>query len=181
MDVADVELLIRLTARVSATAFLAALILFACGSRGRTRYLRTSIGLLTSFIVSHSVHFGAVTWLAVLTSSENIRQRDGWPVAIGVAAAFYLAAFGVLSTWRLVASGHHIRRPRRAAAHLGVIFIAGIFLNSYVARVGSMPVYWVWATAMVVVVTAYLVQTRTIFEPGGRLANPPAPFHPSSF
>ena len=73
--------------------------------------------------------------------------------------AFYLSAFGILRMWQGVASARPVPRRQVWAAHAGVLFIASIFLNSYVSRVATMPAYWVWAAGMVVVVAAYLART----------------------
>ena len=162
MDDEQVRLIVQVTARLSALAFLAALGFFAARFRPRPQRVGDAIGLLTAFLVLHTIHFGAVGWLAVLTAGENIRERGGWPFMMAVAAAFYLAAFGILRVWRGVASTRPVSRPEGLAAHLGVLFIAGIFLNSYAARAETRPIYWVWIVGMVLAVVAYMARTMPI-------------------
>ena len=159
MDEEQVGLIVRVTARLSAIGFLAAIGLFAARFPGK---VGGAIRLLTSFLVAHTIHFGAVTWLAMLTAGENIGERGGWPVAMTVAAAFYLSAFAVLRMWRRVASARPVSRLERLAAHLGVLFIAAIFLNSYAARVATKPAYWLWIAGLVSVVTVYMARTMPI-------------------
>jgi hypothetical protein len=152
----QVGLIVRVTARLSAIGFLTALGLFAARFPGK---VGGATRLLTSFLVVHTIHFGAVAWLAMLTAGENIGERGGWLVAMTVATAFYLSAFGILRMWRRIASARPVSRLERLAAHLGVLFIAAIFLNSYAARVATRPVYWVWIAGLVSGVTAYMVRT----------------------
>lgn len=159
MDGEQVRLIVRVTARLSAIGFLTALGLFATRFPGN---VGGAIRLFTLFVVLHTIHFGAVAWLAMLTAGANVQERDGWPVVMIVAAAFYLSAFGILRMWRGVASTRPVSRPERLAAHLGVLFIAAIFLNSYAARVGTRPVYWLWIVGLVFVVTAYMARTMPI-------------------
>lgn len=158
MEQAQVELIVRATARVSAACFAAALIAFAARAPRHHEAGSTGVRLFVAFILAHTIHFGAVLWLAVLTSGENIRARDGWFVVLTVGALFYLAAFAILGAWRGFGAGRTVTRAKRLAGHAGVAFIAVIFLNSYAARVGRMPVYWVPAILMVAVVTGYFIR-----------------------
>ena len=87
------------SARLSAAIFAAALILFAAGHHHDRRLLQFGIRLFAGFVGAHTIHFGAVAWLAVVTAGENIRERDGWPVVVTVALLFYMAAFVVLRAW----------------------------------------------------------------------------------
>ena len=162
VDEEQVRLIVRVTARLSAVAFLAALGLFAVRYHASPRKTGGPIQLLVSFIVMHTIHFSAVVWLAVLTAGENIRERDGWPFVTVVAAAFYASAFGILRVWRGVGSGRAVSRRELLPAHVAVLFIAAIFINSYVSRVKTMPIYWLWTVGMVLVVTVYLLRTRRV-------------------
>jgi hypothetical protein len=162
VDEEQVRLIVRVTARLSAIAFVAALGLFAVRYRAASRQAGGPISLFVSFIVMHTIHFSAVAWLAMLTAGENIRERDGWSVVMVVAAAFYLAAFGILRVWRGIGLARAVSHRELLAAQVGVLFIAAIFVNSYVARVKTRPVYWLWTVGMVLVVTAYLLQTRRL-------------------
>jgi hypothetical protein len=161
VDQANVELLVRLTARISAAAFAAALILFAAGHHQHdTRRLWRGTRLFAAFVVAHTVHFGTVAWLAVVSGGENIRERDGWTVVLAVALLFYVAVFLVLRAWRDAALGHSSSRSLRVTANVAVVAIAAVFLNSYLARVERMPVYWLPAIALVGIVALYFVRTR---------------------
>jgi len=159
MDQTQIEWLVRLTARVSGTAFAVALLVFALGDRRRLTPPLSS-RLFALFIVAHTIHFGAVGWLAVLSAGENIRARGGWIVVLAVALLFYLAAFGILLVWRDDASGRARPGVQRLAAHVSVAFIAVVFLNSYLGRVESRPVYWLPVIGMVVVVALYFWRVR---------------------
>jgi hypothetical protein len=162
VDEEHVRLIVRATARMSALVFLAALGLFAAGHRAGPRRVVSAIRVFVLFVVAHTIHFGAVVWLAVATAGENIRERDGWPVVVVVAAAFYLSVFGILRLWTRLSSRQAVSHRERRGAQVGVLFIAAIFVNSYLARVKTMPVYWLWTAGMVLVVTAYLLHTRRV-------------------
>ena len=85
-----------------------------------------------------------------------------------VATLFYLAAFAILRAWTHLAARRALTRGHWGAAHAGVVLIALIFLNSYVARVGTMPVYWVPAVVMIAAVIAYLTSRPPGVQPGPR-------------
>lgn len=160
MDEPTVALIVRLTARVSAATFAAALILFAAGYQHDRRRLSSGTRLFAGFIVAHTIHFLTVAWLAVVTDGENIRERDGWAMVVTVALLFYMAAFLVLREWRDVALGRSSSRSLHVAANVAVVAIAAVFLNSYLARVVRMPVYWLPAVGVAGTLTLYLVRTR---------------------
>jgi hypothetical protein len=155
-----VELMVQVTARVSAAAFAAALILFVTG-RDRQRGARRGVRMFIAFILAHSIHFGAVIGLAAVTGQENIRARGGWPVALIVAALFYLSSFAILRAWRRVGSGRPMSSAARRAAHLGVAFIAVVFVNSYIARVETLPIYWLPTIGMIGTVAFFFLQARS--------------------
>ena len=159
MEQPDVELIVRVTARISAALFAAALISFAAAAR-RHQGRGPRIRLFIAFLLAHSIHFGAVMWLAALTAGENIRARGGWILVLTVAALFYLAAFSILRAWSRPAAGRAPSRVERLSAHAGVAFVALIFLNSYAARAGRMPVYWVPTILLLAVVVAYFSLVR---------------------
>jgi hypothetical protein len=160
VDQPSVELIVRLTARVSATTFAAALILFAAGYQHDRRRLYLGTGLFAGFIVAHTIHFVTVAWLAVVTGGENIRERDGWAVVVTVALLFYMAVFIVLRAWGDAALGRSSSRSLRVTANVAVVAIAVVFLNSYLARVVRMPVYWLPAVGLAGIVALYFVRTR---------------------
>lgn len=147
--------MVRVTARISASAFVAALIVFAIRGGNSVRVTH-ALRFFGAFVLAHTIHFGAVVWLAVITASENIRARGGWPLMLLIATLFYLACFAILRAWTYLAVRRALSRGHWSAAHAGVVLIALIFLNSYVARVGAMPIYWVPALVMIAAVIAYL-------------------------
>jgi hypothetical protein len=159
VDQAQVELLVRVTARISAAAFAAALIALSLRRRNPFRASH-EIRFFIAFILAHTIHFGTVMWLAVMTAGQNIRIRGGWIVVLPVAALFYLAAFAILRAWISLAARRVLPRGDWWAAHVGVVLIALIFLNSYIARVGRMPAYWVPAILMIAAVVAYFTHVH---------------------
>jgi hypothetical protein len=167
VDQANVELMVRLTARASAAAFAAALILFAGGHPHDQRRLRLGSRLFAAFIVAHTIHFGTVACLAVATGGQNIRERDGWTVVLTVAVLFYTAALLVVRAWRNRALGRSSSRRLRVTADVAVAAIAVVFLNSFLARVERMPVYWLPAICLTGIVARYFFRTR-VAPPGLR-------------
>jgi hypothetical protein len=159
VDQGQVEFLVRVTARISAAAFVAALIAVSI-RRGNPARVSHALRLFIAFILAHTIHFVAVLWLAVMTAGQNIRARGGWIVVLPVAGLFYLAAFAILRDWINLNARRVVSRGDRWTSHAGIILIALIFLNSYVARVGSIPVYWVPAIVMIATVIAYLTSSR---------------------
>jgi hypothetical protein len=160
VDQATVEMIVRLTARVSAVIFAAALILFAAGYPHDRRRLYVGTRLFAGFIVAHTIHFATVAWLAVVTSGENIEERDGWPVVVTVALLFYMAVFAVLRAWGDAAMGRSSSRSLRVTANVAVVAVAAVFFNSYLARAVRMPVYWLPVAGLAGTVALYFVRTR---------------------
>jgi hypothetical protein len=160
MDTFLIEVIVRTTVRISALAFVVALICFAvAGTHGR-QWMSSAVRALAAFIVVHTLHFAAVVWLAVATDGRNIEARGGWALMITIAVLFYASAFGIVRAWRSVAAGHLPTGPSSFASGFGVLFIAAVFLNSYIARVERMPVYWLPASVMVASVGFYFLQTH---------------------
>jgi hypothetical protein len=159
MDLPQIESIVRVTARISAAAFATALIVFASSGLHR-RHIRRAVHFLIAFVLAHTIHFLAVAWLAMATQGENIQARGGWAVALPAAALFYASAFGVLRAWNAFASGRAVSNGERLAAYGGVAVIALVFLNSYVARVATLPVYWFPTIGMIVIVAGYFVRAR---------------------
>jgi hypothetical protein len=165
VDQATVEQSVRLTARVSGVMFAAALIAFAAFYQHDRRRLHVGTRLFAGFILAHTIHFATVAWLAVVTSGENIRDRDGWAVVVTVALLFYLAVFSVLRAWGGTAMGRSSSRSLRVTANLAIVAIAAVFLNSYLGRVERMPVYWLPAAGLAGTVALYFVRTRGALLP----------------
>jgi hypothetical protein len=158
VDQPTVELIVRLTARLSATLFAAAVILFALGYPHHQRRQHLGARLLAGFIAAHTVHFATVAWLAVVTAGDNIRERDGWAAVALVATLFYAAVFLVGRAWTEWTRGHVPSRMLRIMANVAVAAIAAAFLSAYVARVALIPVYWLPALALAGIVTLYLAR-----------------------
>ena len=160
MDQPTVELVVRVTARVSAATFAAALLLFAAGHQRHRRLLALGTRVFAGFIVVHTIHFASVVWLAVVTAGENIRERDGWVVVVTVALVFYTAAFVVLRAWHDTAMGRSPSRGLHVAGKAAIVVIGAVFLNSYVGRAVQMPVYWLPAAGLAAAVALYIVRAR---------------------
>ncbi|HXW08104.1 MAG TPA: hypothetical protein VD833_22935 [Vicinamibacterales bacterium] len=165
MDQPTVELIVRVTARVSAALFAAALILFAAGYQYNRRRLYFGTCLFAGFIVAHTIHFLTVAWLAVVTAGENLRERGGGAVAMAIALLFYMAVFSVLRAWGDAAVGRSSSRSLRVTANVALVAIAAVILNSYLARVVRMPLYWLPAAGLVGIVGLYFVRTRAVGSP----------------
>jgi hypothetical protein len=166
VDQPTVELIVRLTARLSATLFAAAVILFAVGYPHHRRRQRLGARLFIGFIAAHTVHFATVAWLAVVTAGDNIRERDGWAAVSIVAALFCVAGFLVVRAWTEWTRGHVPSRTRRIVANVAVAAIAAAFLSAYGARVALMPVYWLPALALAGIVALYLARMLAAPLPG---------------
>lgn len=166
MEQPQIELVVRLTARMSGAAFATALMLLSFSSGHRQRRARRGIQFLSAFILVHTIHFGAVVWLAAVTNGANIQARGGALEMIVVAGLFYVSAFAILRLWRGVNSGRRAAPGERLAAYVGVALIALVFLNSYVARVERMPVYWLPTIGMIAVVAVYFVRARAAIAVG---------------
>jgi hypothetical protein len=160
VDQATIESIVRLTARLSAAVFAAALIVSAAGNQHDRRRLYFGTRLFAAFIAAHTIHFLTVGWLAVVTAGGNIRERDGWAVAVTVALLFYIAVFFVLRAWGDAAVGRSSSRTLRVTAEAALVAIAAVFLNSYVGRAVRMPVYWLPVLGLVGIVALYFVRTR---------------------
>ena len=160
MDQPTAELIVRLTARVSVVIFCAALIWFAAGYQHDRRRLHVGARLFAGFVVAHTIHFASVAWLAFVTDAANIRERDGWAVVVTVALLFYGAVFSVLRAWGDAAMGRSSSRSLRVTADVAVVAIAAVFLNSYLARAGRLPMYWLPTAGLAGTVALYFVRWR---------------------
>jgi hypothetical protein len=161
VDQPTVELMVRLTARLSAASFAAALIVFAAGYPHHRQRERFATRLFAGFIVAHTIHFGTVGWLAVVTANENIQERGGWTAVASVAVLFYAAAFVVLRGWNVPMSERSPSRRPRVMTNVAVVAIAVAFLNSYLARAVVMPIYWLPVAGLTGTVALYLAALRT--------------------
>src|SRR4029453_11921699 len=99
MDEPALRELARITARLSATLFVAALFAFAARRRVSPR---VPVRLFAAFLAAHAVHFSIVLLLAYVTGGANFRSRGGSPLRIAVVLLF--AAGAVAWILRLRAS-----------------------------------------------------------------------------
>jgi hypothetical protein len=155
-----VELIVRLTARLSAAVFASALILFAAGYPHDRQRQTFGTRLFAGFIVAHTIHFMTVAWLAVVTAGANIRERDGWGAVTIAAVLFYAAAFLVLRAWNGVMKGRSPWGKVGVLPNVAIAAIAAVFLNSYLARVAVRPVYWLPVFGLVGIVALYFARMR---------------------
>lgn len=150
---------------MSAAAFATALLLFSFSTGPRPRRIRRALQLLWAFVALHTIHFGFVVWLAAVTNAANIDDRGGWPLMLVVAALFYGSSFAILRLWHGVDSHRRAASDARPGAYAGVVFIAVVFLNSYLARAEDMPIYGLAAIAMIAVVAVYFVRASAVIAP----------------
>ena len=153
MDQRTLLELTRITARVSATLFVAAL--FAVGAT-RLVTQRVAMRVFGTFVFAHLVHFSIVFLLAYATGGANFRARGGYPLTIAVGVLF--AASAVAGILRL-----RVEVPTRAlriAGDLGVGFIWFAFTATYASRVLVSPIYGISTVALIAAALAWLYGSR---------------------
>ena len=153
-----VETVVRMTARASAAVFAGALVCFALANPNSPAKLLPAVRLMAAFLLVHTIHFAAVLWLAWWTAGHNIEERGGWPLMLAVATVFYGAAFTILRRWNQLRSGRVLHGRQRLAVTSGVAFIAALFLNSYVSRAVSTPIFWLPAISIAAAGVLYLAR-----------------------
>ncbi len=139
-DPAAVALWVRITARVSAFVFFAALAAAAANRRTPIR-ARAPERLLVAFLVLHTIHFGTVVALAAASTGENIHVRGGWPLNLTLAAVFYLGWFVIWRVWRDRARGIVVRRRLSILADAGAVAIATVFLQNFASYAAAAPAF----------------------------------------
>jgi hypothetical protein len=153
MDEAALRELARITARLSATLFVAALFAFAA----RRRILpRVAVRLFAAFLAAHAVHFSIVLLLAYVTGGANFRSRGGYPLTIAVGLLF--AAGAVAGILRLRAN-----EPTRAlclAGRLGIGFIWFAFTETYASRAFVSPIFAAPTVVLIAALLAFLNESR---------------------
>jgi hypothetical protein len=78
---------------------------------------------------------------------------------------FYAAALLVLRAWDDAAKGLSVSPKLRVMVNVALAAIAAVFLNSYLARVALMPVYWLPTLGLTAIVTLYFVRMRAAVSP----------------
>jgi hypothetical protein len=146
MDEPALRELARITARLSATLFAAALFGFAARRRVSPR---VAVRVFAAFLVTHAVHFSIVLLLAYATAGANLRARGGYFLTIAVGVLF--GASAVAAILRLRAG--EPTRALRLAGGLGIAFIWFAFTETYASRVFISPIF---AIPAVILLAAFL-------------------------
>jgi energy-converting hydrogenase Eha subunit C len=147
MDEPALRELARITARLSATLFVASLFAFAARRRVSPR---VPVRLFAAFLASHGVHFSIVLLLAYVTGGANFRSRGGYPLTIAVGLLFAAGAVA----WILRLRASEPTRALRLAGGLGIGFIWFAFTETYASRAFISPIF---AIPTVVLIAAFLV------------------------
>jgi energy-converting hydrogenase Eha subunit C len=153
MDEPALRELARITARLSATLFVAALFAFAARRRVSPR---AAVRLFAAFLAVHVVHFSIVLLLAYVTGGANFRSRGGYPLTIAVGLLF--AAGAVAGILRLRDS-----EPARAvglAGVLGIGFIWFAFTEIYASRAFVSPIFAIPTVVLIAAFLAFLNESR---------------------
>ena len=153
MDEPVLSELTRITARISATVFAAALLAFAARRRVQTRL---AVRLFAAFIAAHAIHFSAVFLLAYATSGANLRARGGYPLTAAVGALF--GASAVAGLLRLRAS--EPARALRLGGGLGIAFIWFAFTQAYGGRALVSHIFAIPTVVLTVAFLAFLNESR---------------------
>ncbi|HWO08670.1 MAG TPA: hypothetical protein VNN80_04300 [Polyangiaceae bacterium] len=163
MTVPDLYTAVHWTARASAVLFALALWAPVLGLRRQQRpYL--------AFMVAHTVHFGFVVWLALVTGGarmfpggRDIADAGGWPAVFGIFAFFYaLASVGLLARHR----GRDAGGALRLGGHLATTFLGYMYVSTYVGLVTRSPWYALPAALVGVAVLVDLAGSRRLRPPG---------------
>jgi hypothetical protein len=150
MDEPTLREMARLTARFSATLFVAALFAFA----GRRRPRVTS-RLFASFLVAHAVHFSIVLLLAYVKGGANLRARGGYTLTIGVGVLFAVAAVVGLLRLRL----GEPTRALRVAAGIGIAFLWFAFTATYAGRALVSPIFAIPTAVLIAAFLGFLCES----------------------
>lgn len=149
--------LVRITARISAVVFAAALAAgatehFAPGAP----FSRRGAGwkLLGALLVSHTIHFAFVFALTLRTHGENVAHRGGWILTSVVGVVFYAATGGALMLRRVPPA----TRTRAGVAGDAVLcsLVGAAFLEIYVGRMGQSPLFAVLGGLVLAGMLAFL-------------------------
>lgn len=153
MDERTLGELARITARLSATLFVAALFAFAARQRVSTRI---AVRLFAAFLAAHGIHFSIVFLLAYATAGANFRARGGYPLTIAVGLLFAAAAVAAILRLR---AGDPTRRLRLAGG-LGIGFIWFAFTETYASRTLISPIFAIPTLLLIAAFVAFLNASR---------------------
>jgi hypothetical protein len=149
VEVSQLALWVRTTARVSVALYSLALVGFAVQAY-RGREPRAPLRLFEGFILSFTIHFGFVAWLTIATAGENIERRGGPLLTSLVGVTFYGASFAVLAGAPL----------RRVSAWLGATTIWLMILGTYVGRIPRNAAFALPVAVATVALGAFLFGPR---------------------
>ena len=154
MDAANLLLAVRLTARLSALLFAAALIA-PVFLRQRQRL---ALAPFVAFVVAHTVHFSFVIGLVLETGGEgmfpggrDVADAGGLPAVFGIFSFFYLLAGLALVQRR---AGTSAGKLLHVAGRFATVFLGYMFVSTYVPLVERS--HW-YALPTALVVTAVVV------------------------
>ncbi len=153
MDERALGELARITARLSATLFVAALLAFATRQRLSTR---VAVRVFAAFVAAHAIHFSIVFLLAYATGGANLRARGGYFLTVAVGLLFAVAA--VAAILRLRASDP--TRSLRLAGGLGIGFIWFAFTQAYASRTLVSPIFAIPTLLLTAAFLAFLNTSR---------------------
>lgn len=151
MDQRALGELARITARLSATLFVAALFAFAARQRVSRR---VAVRLFAAFLAAHAIHFSIVFLLAYASGGANLRARGGYSLTIAVGLLFGAAAVAAILRLRV----SEPRRGLRLAGGLGMGFIWFAFAEAYASRTLVSPIF---AIPTFLLIAAFLTFLKT--------------------
>jgi hypothetical protein len=165
LDAQVAALLVRVTARVSAVLLAGSLLVAArrlagavagAPPTGATRLADVSV--FAAFVVSHTIHFGCVTLLALAIDGRNIRDSGGWIPVLAVGALFYVGSFLVLRV-KLRAAGFWASASdgRREAIPLVLIWL--VFFQAFILRATQWWFFAALSAALLYSVARFLYVT----------------------
>jgi hypothetical protein len=143
MSVEELYTAVHWTARASAVLFATALL--APTLLAPTLALRRSLLPYVGFMMAHTIHFGFVVWLAMVTGGakmfpggRDIGDVGGWPAVFGIFTFFYvLATAGLLARRR----GSEAGRALRFGGRFATTFLGYMFVSTYVPLVSRSAWY----------------------------------------
>jgi hypothetical protein len=155
MTIEDAHQLAVYTGRVSAAAFVVALLM-------ATRSQRAVVSWL-AFLAAHTVHFFTVLQFARLNGGRDLfpggtsfEEAGGWPTVLTSLAVFYgLAAIALAARHAGPAAGRYLRRAGLAAT----VAIAAMFLATYGPLAAQSALFALPSAVIVVALGLYLART----------------------
>jgi hypothetical protein len=168
LDADQAALLVRVTARVSASILAANLLVGAArvGPAGITRGThgdarrhernRTAdVGVFVAFIISHTVHFVCVGLLALATNGANLDSPLGYTPVVALGILFYIACAAILRVKLRGTDGWATRRLRNTEVWL-LVAVWAAFMQAYLTRLLQSALFAALAIALVYSVARFL-------------------------